>query len=107
MKCMDCCFGLDKKLRKALILGVAAAGACVLTKKIIAIAEDNKLARFYEDEIEEIFREKENMKYHEDEFTREEEMQEKKEEQELQEAIKQFNEKRLKREERKKTNDID
>lgn len=84
----------NKKMRNIIICGVAtsslAAGAYIGIKK--AIKMKNNKAEYDEDEIEEIFKEKERMKFYEDEFIRQEE-----EEEELKKAVEEFNSKRLTR----------
>lgn len=90
---------LNKKITKAVLFGAAtagvAAGAYIGARKIIDIIEDKRLARYYEDEIENIFQEKERMKFYEDEFIRQEEA----EKEELQQAVNEFNSRRLRRDE--------
>ena len=89
---------INKKLRKAMIFGAAtagiAAGTYMGTRKMMKLIEDKRLARYYEDEIEEIFQDKEKKKFYEDEFIR----QEKQEKEELEKAVEEFNSKRLRRE---------
>lgn len=86
---------VNKKFRKAVIFGAAgagvAAGAYVGGRKILRLMEDRKLARYYEDEIEEILEEKEKLKFYEDEFIR----QEKEEKEELEKVVDEFNSRRL------------
>lgn len=94
MKCIGHYMDVNKKLRKAIMFGAVAAGAYIGTRKILGIIEDKRLARYYEDEIEEIFKEKEKMQFYEDEFIR----QEKEEEEELEKAVDKFNSRRLRRE---------
>ena len=90
---------INRKLRKAIIFGATtagiAAGAYIGTRKIIELIEDKRLARYYEDEIDEIFQDKEKMKFYEDEFIRQEE----KEKEDLEKAVKEFNSRRLRRDE--------
>lgn len=102
MKCMECIenyIHVNRKIRRAIIFGAAtagvAAGAYIGTRKISQLIEDKRLARYYEDEIEEIFQEKEKMKFYEDEFIR----QEKEEQEELEKVVDEFNSRRLKRDE--------
>lgn len=102
MKSIECISNymyVNKKLRKAIIFGAAsagvAAGAYVGVRKMMNLIEDRKLARYYEDEIEEIFEEKEKMKFYEDEFIR----QENEEKEELEKVVDEFNSRRLKRDE--------
>lgn len=86
---------INRKLKKAIMFGAAtagiAAGAYMGTKKIIQLMEDKKLARYYEDEIDEILQNKEQMKFYENEFIR----QENEEKEELEKAVKEFNSRRL------------
>ena len=97
IKCIENYIDVNKKLRKAVIFGAitagATAGAYVGIKKITEMIEDKRLARYYEDEIEEIFKEKERMKFYEDEFIRQEE----EEKEELKKSVDEFNSRRLKR----------
>ncbi|WP_455538352.1 hypothetical protein [Terrisporobacter sp.] len=83
IKCIENYFDTNRRIRRAVIFGAAtagvAAGVYVGVKKITNLIEDKKLARYYEDEIEEIFKEKE-------------------EREELETAINEFNSRRLKRE---------
>ena len=99
IKCIENYIDVNKKLRKAVIFGAitagATAGAYVGIKKITEMIEDKRLARYYEDEIEEIFKEKERMKFYEDEFIRQEE----EEKEDLKKSVDEFNSRRLKREE--------
>ena len=98
LRCIEMYSNANKKTRNMIIYGAAttslAAGAYIGIKKIAQIIEDKKLARYYEDEIEEILQEEERMKFYEGEFIR----QEKDEQEELEEAVKEFNSKRLGRE---------
>lgn len=95
---MEMYSNVNRKMRHMMIYGVAtaslAAGAYIGIKKIAQTMEDKKLGRYYEDEVEEILKEKERMKFYEDEFIR----QEQEEKEELEEAVKEFNSKRLVRE---------
>lgn len=97
--CISNYMSANKKLRKVIVLGAAgagvAAGAYVGARKIIRLMEDKRLARDYEDEIEEIFEEQEKMKFYENEFIR----QENEEKEELEKVVDEFNSRRLKREE--------
>lgn len=90
---------MNKKVKKAVIFGAVTAGvgaaAYIGTRKLLGIIEDKRLARYYEDEIEEIFNEKEKMQFYENEFIRQEE----EEKEELEKVVDEFNSKRLKREE--------
>lgn len=90
---------MNKKVKKAVIFGAVTAGvgaaAYIGTRKLLGIIEDKRLARYYEDEIEEIFKEKEKMQFYEDEFIRQEE----EEKEALEKVVDEFNSKRLKREE--------
>lgn len=90
---------LNKNIGKAIIFGAVTAGvgagAYIGSRKLLGIMEDRRLARYYEDEIEEIFKEKEKMKFYEDEFIR----QEVEEKEELEKAVNEFNSKRLRRDE--------
>ena len=99
IKCVENYLDVNKKLRKAVIFGAATAGVAAGTyigvKKLTQLIEDKRLARYYEDEIEEIFKEKERMKFYEDEFIR----QEKEEREELEKSVEEFNSRRLRREE--------
>ena len=102
MKSIECIghyMDVNRKLKKAVIFGAAtagvAAGAYIGVRKVMQIVEDKRLARYYEDEIEEIFRKKEQMKFYEDEFIR----QEQEEQEELEKAVDEFNSRRLRREE--------
>lgn len=98
-KCIENYIDINKKVRKAVFFGAAtagvAAGAYFGIRKLTQLIEDRKLVRYYEDEIEEIFKEKEKMKFYEDEFIRQEE----EEQEELEKAVDEFNSRRLKREE--------
>lgn len=99
IQCIEQCIDVNKKLSKVIIFGAASAGiaggAYVGVKKIMGLIEDKKLARYYEDGIEEIFKEKERMKFYEDEFIR----QEKEEQENLEKAVDEFNSRRLRRDE--------
>ena len=99
IECIEHYMDLNKKLRKAIIFGAAtagvAAGAYIGARKIIGLIEDKKLARYYEDGIEEIFRDKERMQFYEDEFIRQEE----EEQENLEKAVNEFNSRRLRRDE--------
>ena len=95
IKCVENYLDVNKKLRKAVIFGAATAGVAAGTyigvKKLTQLIEDKRLARYYEDEIEEILKEKERMKFYEDEFIR----QEKEEREELEKSVEEFNSRRL------------
>ena len=95
IKCVENYLDANKKLRKAVIFGAATAGVAAGTyigvKKLTQLIEDKRLARYYEDEIEEIFKEKERMKFYEDEFIR----QEKEEREELEKSVEEFNSRRF------------
>lgn len=90
---------INNKVKKAVIFGAVTAGvgaaAYIGTRKLLGIIEDKRLARYYEDEIEEIFKEKDKMQFYEDEFIRQEE----EEKEALEKVVDEFNSKRLKREE--------
>ena len=90
---------INQKVKKAVIFGAVTAGvgaaAYIGTRKLLGIIEDKRLARYYEDEMEEIFKEKEKMQFYEDEFIRQEE----EEKEALEKVVDEFNSKRLKREE--------
>ena len=98
IECIEHYMDVNKKLRKAIIFGTAtagvAAGAYIGARKVIGLIEDRRLARYYEDGIEEIFKDKERMKFYEDEFIREEEEEQKN----LEKAVDEFNSRRLRRE---------
>ena len=83
----NCCHKMNKQIRKIVMLSAVSAGMTLgiymSIKKIMETIEDKRLARYYEDEIEKIFEEKEKQKEHED----------------LEKAVDEFNSKRLKREE--------
>ncbi|MCC3867016.1 hypothetical protein [Terrisporobacter mayombei] len=99
IECIEHYKHVNRKLGKALIFGAVTAGvgaaAYIGSRKLLGIIEDKRLARYYEDEIEEIFKEKEKMQFYEDEFIRQEE----EEQEELEKVVDEFNSKRLKREE--------
>lgn len=99
IECFEHYRDINKKARKAVIFGAVTAGvgaaAYIGTRKLLGIIEDKRLARYYEDEIEEIFKEKEKMQFYEDEFIRQEE----EEKEELEKVVDEFNSKRLRREE--------
>lgn len=99
IECIQAYMDVNKRLRKAIIFGAAtagvAAGAYIGARKIVEIIEDKKLARYYEDEIEEIFKQKEKMKFYEDEFIRQEE----EEKEDLEKVVDEFNSRRLRRDE--------
>lgn len=98
IECIEHYMDVNKKLRKAIIFGAAtagvAAGAYIGARKVLGLIEDKRLARYYDDEIEEIFKEKEKMQFYEDAFIRQEEEEKK----ELEKAVNEFNSRRLKRE---------
>lgn len=99
IKCVENYLDVNKKVRRGVIFGAAtagvAAGAYIGIKKLTQLIEDKRLEKYYEDEIEEIFKEKERIKFYENEFIREEE----EEKEELEKAVEEFNSRRLKREE--------
>lgn len=99
IECIEHYKHLNKNLGKAIIFGAVTAGvgagAYIGARKLLGMIEDKRLARYYEDEIEEIFKDKENMKFYEDEFIRQEE----EEKEELEKVVEKFNSRRLKREE--------
>ena len=99
VKCITNGIDLNRKMAKAVLFGAitegVTAGAYVGIRKIAQLVEDKRLARYYEDEIEEILQEKEKMQFYEDEFKR----QEKEEEEALAKAVDEFNSRRLKRDE--------
>ena len=99
VKCITNGIDLNRKMAKAVLFGAitagVTAGAYVGIRKIAQLVEVKRLARYYEDEIEEILQEKEKMQFYEDEFKR----QEKEEEEALAKAVDEFNSRRLKRDE--------
>ena len=99
IECFEHYRDMNNKAKKALIFGAVTAGvgaaAYIGTRKLLGIIEDKRLARYYENEIEEIFREKEKMQFYEDEFIRQEE----EEKEELEKVVDEFNSRRLTREE--------
>ena len=76
VKCITNGIDLNRKMAKAVLFGAitagVTAGAYVGIRKIAQLVEDKRLARYYEDEIEEILQEKEKMQFYEDEFKRQE-----------------------------------
>ncbi|MFR5403598.1 MAG: hypothetical protein ACLTGX_10925 [Clostridium sp.] len=74
VKCITNGIDLNRKMAKAVLFGAitagVTAGAYVGIRKIAQLVEDKRLARYYEDEIEEILQE-EKMQF-EDEFKRQE-----------------------------------
>ncbi len=92
----------NRKIRKMIFRGVATASlataAYMGVKKALKMIDNQALfdedEPYDKDKIEEIYQEKDRMKFYEDEFIR----QEKEEQEELEKAVEEFNSKRLTRE---------
>lgn len=92
----------NRKIRKMIFRGVATASlataAYMGVKKALKMIDNQALfdedEPYDKDKIEEIYQEKDRMKFYEDEFIR----QEKEEQEELEKAVEEFNSKRLIRE---------